>query len=159
MALLTTIGLEPLAMTPQPRKCTIRVDGVEFVYSPDQAAAAVERDTHITAWRPAGQQLAAAVESVEIGMPESDRPTSSEVAEQIRSVAALSFLIDQALKFGLRDVAIADAALMLVTIEKLAAAGSEDAAGSMQIAADRLRRYGIADEAVLAARKILKAAA
>jgi hypothetical protein len=92
-------------------------------------------------------------------MAGSDRPTSSEVAEQIRAVAALSFLIDQALKFGLRDVAIADAALMLVTIEKLAAVGSEDAAGSMQIAADRLRRDGIADEAVVAARKILKAAA
>lgn len=146
-------------MTPQPRKCTIRVDGVAFTYNPDQAAASLERETHSTVWRPAGPQLAAAVETVEIGMAGSDRLSSSEVAEQIKAVAALSFLIDQALKFGLRDVAIADAALMLVTIEKLAAAGSEDAAGSMQIAADRLRRDGIADEAVVAARKILKAAA
>lgn len=145
-------------MTPQPRKCTIRVDGVAFTYDPDQAAAASERETHSTTWRPAGLQLAAAVEAVEVGMSEGDRPTNTEVAEQIRSVAALSYLVSQALKFGLREVAIADAALMLVTIEKLAAAGSEDAAGSMQIAADRLSRDGIADEAAAAARKLLKEA-
>lgn len=145
-------------MTPQPRKCTIRVDGIAFTYDPDQAAAALEGSTHSTGWRPGSKQLAAAVETVEVGMPESDRPTSAEVAEQIRSVAALSFLIGQAVKFGLREVAIADAALMLVTIEKLAATGSEDAAGSMQVAADRLRLDGIADEAVAAARKMLKEA-
>lgn len=146
-------------MMPDPRKCTIRVSGVELTFDPDKVAAALEEETRSTAWRPAGQQLAAQVQVVEIGMVEGERPTSAEVADQIRQVAALSFLVRAALKHGLRDLAIADAAAMVVAIEKLAAAGSEDAAGAMQVAADRLRLDGIADEAFAAARKILKEAA
>jgi hypothetical protein len=146
-------------MTPQPRKRTIRIDGVAFKYHPDKVAASLKRETHSTEWRPAGQQLAAAVMSVEIGMADGDRPTSEEVAEQIRSVAALSYLARSALAHGLRDTAIADAAAMVVAVERLAAAGSEDAAAAMQIVADELRRDGIADEAFAAARNILKGAA
>ena len=89
-------------------------------------------------------------------MADDDRPSEQEIADQIRSVAALSFLVRKALSFGLRDIAIANAASMIAEIEKLAQVGSEDAAAAMQIAADRLRRDGIADEAFAAARDLLR---
>lgn len=143
-------------MTPHPPRHAIRIDGTTFTYDATQARLALEQGAHSTQWRPAGHSLAAAVRVVESGMADDDRPSEQEIADQIRSVAALSFLVRKALSFGLRDIAIANAASMIAEIEKLAQVGSEDAAAAMQIAADRLRRDGIADEAFAAARDLLR---
>lgn len=140
--------------TPNAPATTVRIG--DAVFTIDTIASAAAHD-HSTAWRPAGSHLAELVAETVIGM--ADDAVSDDVASKIQSISALSYLARHALLSGHRSAAILDSALMVVAVEQLAAAGSEDAAAAMQIVADRLRLDGIADEAFAMARTMLKDAA
>lgn len=140
--------------TPNATATTVRIGDALFTINTATAAAAQE---HSTAWRPGGSHLAGLVAETVIGM--ADHTVIDDVASKIQSISALSYLARRALLDGHRSAAILDSALMVVAVEQLAAAGSEDAAAAMQIVADRLRLDGIADEAFAMARTMLKGAA
>lgn len=138
--------------TPNAPATTVRIG--DAVFTIDTATVAQD---HSTAWRPAGSRLAGLVTETVMGM--ADDTVREDVATKIQSISALSYLARDALLGGHRSAAILNSALMVVAVEQLAAAGSEDAAAAMQIAADRLRLDGIADEAFAMARTMLKDAA
>jgi hypothetical protein len=140
--------------TPNAPATTVRIGDAVFTIDTTTIAAAQD---HSTAWRPAGSHLAGLVAGTVIGM--ADDTVSDDVASKVQSISALSYLARRALLGGHRSAAILDSALMVVAVEQLAAAGSEDAAAAMQIVADRLRLDGIADEAFAMARTMLKGAA
>ena len=133
---------------------TVHVDDAVFTIKTTSTAAAQD---HSTAWRPSGSHLVELVAETVIGM--AGDAVGEGVADKIQSISALSYLARRALLGGHRSAAILDSALMVVAVEQLAAAGSEDAAAAMQIVADRLRLDGIADEAFAMARTMLKDAA
>lgn len=143
-------------MPPSPNApaTTVRIGDAVFTIVTTTAAAA---PNHSTAWRPAGSLLAELVAETVIGM--ADDAVSEGVASKIQSISAHSYLARLALLSGHRAAAILNSALLVVAVEQLAAAGSEDAAATMQIVADRLRLDGIADEAFAMARAMLKDAA
>lgn len=145
-----------MAMPPTPNAPATTVRIGDAVFTIDTTGAAAAQD-HSTAWRPAGYRLAGLVAETVIGM--ADDVVSDDVASKIQSISALSYLARRALLGGHRSAAILDSALMVVAVEQLAAAGSEDAAATLQIVADRLRLDGIADEAFAMARTMLKDAA
>lgn len=140
--------------TPNAPATTVRIGNAVFTIDTTTGIAA---QNHSTAWRPAGSHLAGLVDEMVIGMV--DDAVRDDVAGKIQSIGALSYLARRALLGGHRSAAIIDSALMVVAVEQLAAAGSEDAAAAMQIVADRLRLDGIADEAFAMARTMLKDAA
>lgn len=145
-----------MAMPANPNEAATTVRIGDTVFTIDTTTAAAVQD-HSTAWRPAGSHLAALVTEMVIGM--NDDTVSDDVASKIQSISAHSYLARRALLGGHRSAAILDSALMVVAVEQLAAAGSEDAAAAMQMVADRLRLDGIADEAFAMARTMLKGAA
>lgn len=76
------------------------------------------------------------------------------LADTIRLVAATSDLGQQALAAGLLSNAVSNFARAVAEIEKLADAGSEDAAASLLTWATSLQSIGICAEVFAAARQI-----
>ncbi len=130
-------------------KTTIKLDGAIFAIDDRLAAQTLALETHSTPWRPAGAKLARLVDIAMHGISGLSR---SEMAASIQSISALSYLYHETIAAGLRDVAIANATRMVVQVEQLAAAGSEDAAASLLILADLLQRDGVADDVFSAVR-------
>ncbi len=138
---------------PNASPTTVRIGDEVFAINTISTTA----QDHSTVWRPAGSHLAGLVAETVIGM--AGDAVGERVADKIQSISAHSYLARRALLGGHRSAAILDSALMVVAVEQLAAAGSEDAAAAMQIVADRLRLDGIADEAFAMARTMLEEAA
>lgn len=129
---------------------TITVGGTAFTLNKRRVSQFLALETHSTPWRPAGATLARLVDVAMTGIP-ADGMSRTAVGASIQSISALSYLYRQAIGAGRRATAVLDGSLILAELEKLAAAGSEDASSSLLIVADMFRRDGVADDVFVAA--------
>jgi hypothetical protein len=118
-----------------------------------------DQDPNPTPWPPVSERVAAAAVRVQDGIPVSGHRPVHDVAVELASLEAFTRLATIAARVGNRELAVRDAAHAVVIVERLARAGSEDAAASLLIQADTLRADGIGEEAFALAKTMLEDAA
>lgn len=133
---------------------SICTDGKAFTTDHRAAKLHLALSTHSTPWRPAGATLAAMVDAVAAGM-DPDGKERRRLPDAIRLVAATSYLGQHAMAAGLLPNAVSNFARAVAEIEKLADAGSEDAAVSLLTWATSLQSIGICAEVFASTRQII----
>jgi hypothetical protein len=113
-------------------------------------------NTHSTPWRPAGAALARLIDISIAGIP-AGTMSRRDVGASIQMIAALWHMYQLGIRGGQYVSAISSASLIIVELERLAAAGSEEAAAALVIAGQTYHQHGIAADAFDAARARMKA--
>ncbi len=133
---------------------SILIDGSVFTIEHRAGEVALALTSHSTAWRPAGAELASLVDTAAVGLDlhSDDR---RRLSDTVRRIAASAYLGRYALSAGLSRNAVSGYARAIAEIEKLAAAGSDDAAVSLLTCGEELQRAGICAEVFAAARQII----
>jgi hypothetical protein len=139
-------------MTPErPLKLPLTIGDKTYHVDPRSVDQFLALNTHSTPWRPAGATLARLIDISIVGIP-TGAMSRHDVGASIQLIAASWYLYRLGVQGGLHASATSSASLIIVELDKLAAAGSEEAAAALIIAGQTYHRDGIAVEAFAAAR-------
>lgn len=147
-----------MAITPEARAgyiSALKWAGVPVDEASVPAGIPRDQDPNPTPWPPVSERIAAAAVCVQDGIPVTEHRPVHNVAVELATMEAFTRLSTIAARLGNRELAVRDAAHAVVIMERLARAGSEDAAASLLIQADTLNEDGIGGDAFALAKVML----